>query len=72
MVVGEAMGRQTEPGSGGFGADGFDSGEIRIDGGKVNFSGPRDAMRQGMSGAFVSCDCATERGKCECVMISCV
>src|ERR1700734_2581268 len=30
-----------------FGADGFDSGEIRIDGQKVNFSGPRDAMLAG-------------------------
>ena len=31
-----------------FGADAFDSGEIRIDGRKVNFSGPHDAMLAGV------------------------
>jgi ABC-type sugar transport system ATPase subunit len=31
-----------------FGADKFDSGEIRIDGRKVSFSGPRDAMLAGV------------------------
>jgi len=31
-----------------FAADRFDSGEIRIDGQRVNFSGPRDAMAHGI------------------------